>query len=249
VSWWWDRHHRTDLRITFLSVGHGDSAVIEFPGSAVMVLDGGGSGDGSFDPGRGSSHRSGSRNRPADHLVLSHPQADHFGGPGSRHPVRTARPVVQRPTPMPSYRAFSRLERPACGGCTCGGATTVASAPSRSTHCGPRPPDPPRRGRRRSTTSRSCCSSRMPVRVLFTGDIGTRPRADARHLLRDALRSDVLGAAPRRRPSSTALPRRRRAAPGGRVVRTARPVPPAPACGVGSLRAVAACCAPIAMAQ
>ena len=31
-----------DLRVTFLSVGQGDSAVVEFPGSAVMVVDGGG---------------------------------------------------------------------------------------------------------------------------------------------------------------------------------------------------------------
>jgi competence protein ComEC len=39
------RRHARDLRITFLDVGQGDSAVIEAPGGAVMLVDGGGSFD------------------------------------------------------------------------------------------------------------------------------------------------------------------------------------------------------------
>lgn len=81
VWWYADRYHRRDLRLTFLSVGQGDAAVVEFPGAAVMVIDGGGAGD-SFDIGerviapflwsRKIAH--------VDYVVLSHPDNDHYGG-------------------------------------------------------------------------------------------------------------------------------------------------------------------------
>jgi competence protein ComEC len=82
-AWWYiERYHRRDLRLTFLSVGQGDAAVVEFPGAAVMVIDGGGTGSGSFDVGerviapflwsRKIAH--------VDYLVLSHPDSDHYGG-------------------------------------------------------------------------------------------------------------------------------------------------------------------------
>ena len=41
----------SDLTVTFLDVGQGDAAVVRFPGGKVMVIDGGGTPDGSFDPG------------------------------------------------------------------------------------------------------------------------------------------------------------------------------------------------------
>src|SRR5262249_61335310 len=69
------------LQITFVSVGQGDCAVIQFPGSAVMVVDGGGlSGD--FDVGRMVVAPFLWRSQIAhvDTLVLSHPDFDHFGG-------------------------------------------------------------------------------------------------------------------------------------------------------------------------
>jgi len=82
VYWYADRYHRRDLRVTFLSVGQGDSAVVELPGGEVMVVDGGGLGSDSFDVGerviapflwsRKIAH--------VDYLVLSHPQWDHYGG-------------------------------------------------------------------------------------------------------------------------------------------------------------------------
>ena len=50
AGWTWDRFMRSDLRVTFLSVGEGDAAVIRFPGSRVMLIDGGGA-FGTFDPG------------------------------------------------------------------------------------------------------------------------------------------------------------------------------------------------------
>jgi competence protein ComEC len=82
-GWWYaDRYHRSTLRVTFLSVGQGDSAVVEFPGAAVMVIDGGGLGGEGFDVGeriiapflwsRKIAH--------VDYLVLSHPEWDHYGG-------------------------------------------------------------------------------------------------------------------------------------------------------------------------
>ncbi len=82
-AWWYaDRYHRNDLRLTFLSVGQGDAAVIELPGTEVMVIDGGGLGGDSFDVGerviapflwsRKIAH--------VDYLVLSHPDHDHYGG-------------------------------------------------------------------------------------------------------------------------------------------------------------------------
>lgn len=81
--WWYvERYHRDSLRITFLSVGQGDSAVVEFPGSAVMVIDAGGLRGEAFDLGerviapflwsRKIAH--------VDYLVLSHPEWDHYGG-------------------------------------------------------------------------------------------------------------------------------------------------------------------------
>jgi competence protein ComEC len=81
--WYAERFHRADLRVTFLSVGHGDSAVIEFPGSAVMVVDGGGL-SATFDVGeRIVAPYLGTRKiGEVDALVMSHAQFDHFGGLG-----------------------------------------------------------------------------------------------------------------------------------------------------------------------
>jgi competence protein ComEC len=82
-AWWYaDRYQHAALRITFLSVGQGDSAVVEFPGGNVMVIDAGGLRGESFDLGerviapflwsRKIAH--------VDYLVLSHPEWDHYGG-------------------------------------------------------------------------------------------------------------------------------------------------------------------------
>jgi competence protein ComEC len=82
-TWWYvARYHRRDLRLTFLSVGQGDAAVVELPGADVMVIDGGGLGGAAFDVGerviapflwsRKIAH--------VDYVVLSHPDRDHYGG-------------------------------------------------------------------------------------------------------------------------------------------------------------------------
>jgi competence protein ComEC len=68
--------------VTFLDVGAGDAALIEFPHGQIMLVDGGGFMDESIDMGetviapflyhKGISH--------VDYLVLSHPHKDHAGG-------------------------------------------------------------------------------------------------------------------------------------------------------------------------
>lgn len=82
VGWSWQRHFQQELRVTFLDVGQGDAAVVEFPGSQVMVIDGGGFASEDFDSGEALiapflwSRKIGR----VDTLVLSHPQLDHYGG-------------------------------------------------------------------------------------------------------------------------------------------------------------------------
>ncbi len=80
--WIWHRYFHRDLRVTFLDVGQGDAAVIELPGSQVMVIDGGGFASADFDAGGAIlapflwSRKIGR----VDILVMSHPQLDHYSG-------------------------------------------------------------------------------------------------------------------------------------------------------------------------
>lgn len=76
------RWFRTVPRVTFLSVGQGASAVIELPGSAVMVVDGGGLRG--FDTGERlvAPYLWQRKIAAIDYLVLTHPDFDHYGGLG-----------------------------------------------------------------------------------------------------------------------------------------------------------------------
>jgi competence protein ComEC len=70
------------LRVTYLDVGQGNSAVVEFPGNAAMLIDGGGFQGSTFDVGRHVVapflwHRG---IRRLEAMVLSHAHADHFKG-------------------------------------------------------------------------------------------------------------------------------------------------------------------------
>ncbi|MEO8604230.1 MAG: DNA internalization-related competence protein ComEC/Rec2 [bacterium] len=69
------------LRVTFVSVGQGDCALVEFPGGHVLVIDGGGLG-GHFDVGARVVAPLLWRRKIAqvDWLALSHADFDHFGG-------------------------------------------------------------------------------------------------------------------------------------------------------------------------
>lgn len=84
AGWWtYQRYFNPDLRVTFLSVGQGDAAVVQFPGRRVMVVDSGGAWHG-FDMGeRVVARYLWSRKiMHVDWLALSHPDLDHFGGFG-----------------------------------------------------------------------------------------------------------------------------------------------------------------------
>ena len=83
AGWWtYDRWFNPDLRITFLSVGEGDSAVVRFGGGPVMLIDAGGAYPGGYDFGERIVARYlwAEKIMRVDYLVVSHPDADHFGG-------------------------------------------------------------------------------------------------------------------------------------------------------------------------
>ena len=75
-------HHGNKLMVTFLDVGQGDAAVINFPRGKVMVIDGGGTPDGSFDPGERivAPYLWRMKRKKIDYLVNSHPHPDHLQG-------------------------------------------------------------------------------------------------------------------------------------------------------------------------
>ena len=77
---------RPELRITFLDVGQGDAAVVEFPGSEVLVVDGGGFPGTTFDPGEAvvARFRWSRKITRIDYVAMSHADIDHAGGPPRR---------------------------------------------------------------------------------------------------------------------------------------------------------------------
>ena len=82
LYWITQRYFHTDLRVSFLDVGQGDAAVVEFPGSHVMVIDAGGFLSQTFDSGRAivAPFLWQKKIGQVDTLVLSHPNLDHYGG-------------------------------------------------------------------------------------------------------------------------------------------------------------------------
>jgi competence protein ComEC len=91
--WVRQRYARSTLRVTFLDVGQGDAAVVEFPGSAVLVIDGGGFPGSDFDPGEAIVARFLWRRKigRVDYVAMSHAETDHMGG--LPFLIRTFRPV------------------------------------------------------------------------------------------------------------------------------------------------------------
>ena len=80
--WWQERWNRKELRVTHLSVGHGDAAVVEFPGSKVLLIDAGGSASAEFDTGDFivAPFLRSRKILKIDYLLVSHPRVDHYGG-------------------------------------------------------------------------------------------------------------------------------------------------------------------------
>jgi competence protein ComEC len=72
----------SDLKITIIDVGQGNSTFVRFPGGKNMLIDGGGFSDSSFDTGRSvlAPFLYHERIRNVDTVVLSHPHPDHLLG-------------------------------------------------------------------------------------------------------------------------------------------------------------------------
>jgi competence protein ComEC len=83
LSWWaYEIRMDRDLRVTFIDVGQGNSALVQLPGKERILIDGGGFMGSSYDTGRmivapflfrSKIHR-------IDYIVLSHPHPDHLNG-------------------------------------------------------------------------------------------------------------------------------------------------------------------------
>jgi competence protein ComEC len=81
--WIYQRFGRQDLRVTLLDVGQGSSVLLEFPGGATALVDGGGFADpAAFDVGANVVAPFLWRQKIAtiDTLVLTHPNSDHLNG-------------------------------------------------------------------------------------------------------------------------------------------------------------------------
>ncbi len=83
ISFWiYETRFNNNLRVTFLDVGQGNAALIQFPGKKRLLLDGGGFAGGEFDVGKMvlAPFLFHSKILHIDYLVLSHPQSDHMNG-------------------------------------------------------------------------------------------------------------------------------------------------------------------------
>jgi competence protein ComEC len=81
--WFARRHLNGDLRVTYIDVGQGSSALLELPGGHTALIDGGGFSDNNtFDMGARvlAPFLWRKKIRTIDTLVLSHPNSDHLNG-------------------------------------------------------------------------------------------------------------------------------------------------------------------------
>jgi competence protein ComEC len=80
--WTYRNHFNPSLKVTYLDVGQGNAALIQFPGSEKMLIDGGGFPGSDFDIGEMvvAPFLLRSKIMTIDTLVLTHPEADHMGG-------------------------------------------------------------------------------------------------------------------------------------------------------------------------
>jgi competence protein ComEC len=83
IGYWVHRNfYDSRLKVTFLDVGQGNAALIQFPGRERMLIDGGGFSGGHFDVGERvvGPFLLRAKITRIDYLVLSHPDTDHMDG-------------------------------------------------------------------------------------------------------------------------------------------------------------------------
>jgi competence protein ComEC len=82
LYWWRERWNRAELRVTYLNVGQGDAAVVELPGSEVLLVDAGGTAFGDFDTGEAivAPFLRSRKILRVHYLMVSHIRVDHYGG-------------------------------------------------------------------------------------------------------------------------------------------------------------------------
>lgn len=80
--WHYHVNYNKNLKVTFLSIGQGDSSLVEFPKGKRMLIDGGGIRDTDFDTGERliAPFLWKNKIKNIDYIVMSHPQSDHFKG-------------------------------------------------------------------------------------------------------------------------------------------------------------------------
>jgi competence protein ComEC len=194
-AWWsYERFFNPALRIIFLAVGEGDAAVIRFPGSEVMVLDGGGNLSQAFDPGERLVARYlwSQKVMHVDYLALSHPDFDHYGG--LIFLARNFRPRVfwapDVASPDAHYAAL--LTALALSGARLrllNSSTAIGDIGGVALRCLNPPPRP---SGMHNDNSMVLTLARGAYRVLFTGDIEARAEQDLLATSREEIRATLL---------------------------------------------------------
>lgn len=82
LFWYYYTNYNQNLKVTFISIGQGDSSLAEFPYGKRVLIDGGGFYDDDFDAGERIIAPFLWKNKidTIDYIILSHPQSDHMKG-------------------------------------------------------------------------------------------------------------------------------------------------------------------------